>query len=92
MYQCSTVQKSEDQRSRHAKKPKHMGACFPIESVMIKDFQSEKKFPYGSFFMHRKSFDHSTFFTALHWHMKDVYLCPFIYPFVKIILTDLWIT
>ena len=51
MYQCSTVQKSEDQRSRHAKKPKHMGAFFHIESVMIKDFQSEKKFPYGSFFL-----------------------------------------
>ena len=51
MYQCSAVQKSEDQRSRHAKKPKHMGACFPIENVMIKDFQSEKKFPYGNFFL-----------------------------------------
>ena len=42
MYQCSTVQKSEDQRSRHAKKPKYMGGFFHIESVMIKDFQSEK--------------------------------------------------
>ena len=51
MCQCSTVQKSEDQRSRHAKKATHNGAFFPIESVMIKDFQSEKKFPYGSVFL-----------------------------------------
>ena len=54
--------------------------------------KSEKKLPHGSFFMHRKSFDHSTFCTALRWHTKDVYLCHFIYPFVKIILADLWIT
>ena len=52
----------------------------------------QKYFPCESFFMHRKSFDHSTFCTALRWHIKDVYLCPFIYLFVKIILADLWIT
>ena len=40
MYQCSTVQKSEDQRSRHAKKATHKGAFFPIESAIIKDFQT----------------------------------------------------
>ena len=28
--------------------------------------KSKKTLPYGSFFMHRKSFDHSTFCTALH--------------------------
>ena len=50
MYQCNTVQKSEDQRSRYAKKATHKGAFFLIKSVMIKDFQSEKKFPYGSIF------------------------------------------
>ena len=55
-------------------------------------FQNEKKLPGGTLFMHTKSFDHNTFCTALHWHMKDVYLCPFIYLFVKIIIADLWIT
>ena len=62
------------------------------KSVMIKDFLCEKNISYGSFLMHRKSFDHSTFCTALHWHMKDVYLCPFMYLFVKMLLADLWIT
>ena len=65
MYQCSTVQKSEDQRSRHAKKATHKGAFFPIESVMIKDFQSEKKFPYGTFFLQPNFFGPNTFYMAL---------------------------
>ena len=65
MYQCSTVEKSEDQRSRHPKNPKHMEAFFPLESVMTKDFQSKKTLPYGSFFLRTKTFRHNTFCIAL---------------------------
>ena len=67
--------------------------CYAMQKVLCaKVLVCKKKLPYGSFFMHRKSFDHSTFCTALHWHMKDVYLCLFMYVFVKILLADLWIT
>ena len=51
-----------------------------------------KFFPYESFLTHRESFDHDDFCTALHIRIKDKHSCYFMCPFIKIILTDLWIT
>ena len=62
-----------------------------LQTLQPKDIYNEKILPYESFLMHRESFDHDDFCTALHIRIKDKYSCYFMCPFIKIILTDLWI-
>ena len=68
------------------------GNFFSLWKSLIITLSMGKKAPLCVAFFACLDLWSSLFCTVLHRYMNDVYLCHFICLFVKIILTDLWIT